>query len=143
MDVRLFGRIPLVAVDDEDTARSAAGRAALEAVWAPASLLPDRGVRWSAEGDQTIVATWDVPPEHPRLRLGIDERGALRDVCLMRWDGGGHGRRGYIPCGGTVHAERRFGGLTIPTRISSGWWFGTERWDPFFEATVTAAATRA
>jgi hypothetical protein len=36
MDVRLFGRITLVHARGEDTARSAAGRAAVEAaIWAP------------------------------------------------------------------------------------------------------------
>ena len=38
MDVRLLGRIPLVSADDEDTVRSGAGRAAVEAAtWAPAA----------------------------------------------------------------------------------------------------------
>ena len=45
MDVRLAGRLSLVHAADEDTARSGAGRAAAEAIWTPASLLPERGVR--------------------------------------------------------------------------------------------------
>lgn len=40
MDGRLFGRIKLFHAEDENTTCSAAGRAALEAVYTPASLLP-------------------------------------------------------------------------------------------------------
>jgi hypothetical protein len=38
-----------------------------------------------------------------------------------------------------VLEERRFGDVTIPSRVSVGWWFGTPRYKPFFEATITAA----
>lgn len=140
MDVRLFGAIPLVHADDEDTTRSAAGRAAVEsAMWAPAGVLPERGVSWRAETDNRIVGTSEVPPEHPQVRLEIDAEGALRSASVMRWDGGQHGLRGYIPCGGEVLAERRFGDLVIPSHVRVGWWFGTPRFAPFFEAHITAA----
>jgi hypothetical protein len=140
MDVRLLGRLPLVHAQDEDTARSAAGRAAVEsAMWSPASLLPERGVQWQAEADDVIVASWEVPPERPQVRLRIDSRGAIRSAWVRRWDNGDHGLRGYIPCGGHVHAERSFGGLTIPTRVIAGWWFGTPRFAPFFEAEIVSA----
>lgn len=139
MDLRLFG-LRLARSDDEDTTRSAAGRTAVEAAtWAPASLLPESGVDWRAESENHIVAAWAVPPERPEVHLRIDGNGAVRSVSLMRWDNGDHGPRGYIPCGGEVHAERRFGDLLIPSRISVGWWFGTSRWEPFFEATVLTA----
>jgi Family of unknown function (DUF6544) len=136
MDVRLFGRVSLMHADDEDTVRSGAGRAALEAAaWAPASLLPDRGVAWRAESDELIVASWDVPPERPEVRLGIGPGGAVRSASAMRWRKGA----GYVPCGGIVHAERRFGDLVIPSRLTVGWGFDTPRWAPFFEVEVRAA----
>jgi hypothetical protein len=140
MDIRLRPGLKLLHAADEDTARSAAGRAAAEAIWAPMSLLPERGVTWLAESDEVIVATWDVPPERPRLCLRIDADGAVRTASLMRWDNGQHGLHGYIPCGGDVLEHRRFGHVTIPSRISVGWWYGTPRYKPFFEATITAAA---
>jgi hypothetical protein len=135
MDIRLLGRLRLLRADDEDTTRSAAGRTAAEAIWTPASLLPDRGVRWRAESDELIVAGWDLPPERPELRLRIDEHGAVGSVCVMRWYKG----EGYVPCGGDVHAERRFGRLTIPSRLTVGWWYGTPRYKPFFDCSITAA----
>jgi hypothetical protein len=140
MDIRLRPGLKLVRAADEDTTRSAAGRTAAEAIWTPAGLLPQAGVTWHAESDEVIVATWDVPPERPQLRLGIDAGGAVRTTSLMRWDSGQHGLHGYIPCGGHVLQERRFGNVTIPSRVSVGWWYGTPRYKPFFEATITAAA---
>jgi hypothetical protein len=67
MDVRLFGQITLVHARGEDTTRSAAGRAAVEAaIWAPASLLPSRGVVWHAQSSEHIVAAWEVPRSDPK-----------------------------------------------------------------------------
>ncbi len=139
MDVRLLGRVPLVHADDEDTVRSGAGRAAVEAAfWAPMSLLPERGVTWRAESDDQIVASWEVRPERPEVHLRIDAEGALRSGYVLRWDNGQHGRRGYIPCGGDVGAERRLGDLTLPSQVTVGWWFTTPRYEPFFEAEILA-----
>ena len=139
-DVRVFGRIGLVHARGEDTTRSAAGRAAIEAaVWAPASLLPFRGVAWHAQDHDEIVATWEVPPERPEDHIKIDHAGAVRSVSVMRWDDGSHGRHGYIPCGGEVRAERRFAELVLPSEITVGWWFETPRWAPFFTARVLDA----
>jgi ketosteroid isomerase-like protein len=138
MDVRLLGRVPLVHADDEDRIRSAAGRTALEAAtWAPASLLHGAEVTWRAESDELIVASWDVPPEWPEVRLRIDPEGALRTASAMRWRKGD----GYVPCGGIVHAERRFGDLVIPSRLTVGWRFDTPRWAPFYEAEILSART--
>jgi hypothetical protein len=140
MDVRLLGRIPLVRADDEDTVRSGAGRAAVEAAtWAPAALLPDRGIAWRAESDSLMVASWDVPPERPEVHLRIDDSGAVRSASTLRWDNGEHGRRGYIPCGGEVEAEQRFGDHVIASRLTVGWWFETPRWAPFFKADILSA----
>jgi hypothetical protein len=134
MDIRL-SQLKLLHAENEDTARSGAGRAALEALWTPASLLPDRGVSWRAESDQLIVATWDVPPEHPELHVAIAPDGAVRYWRAHRWR---DAKTGYLPFGVDVHAERRFGGLTIPSRLTAGWGHGTDAWTPFFECEVTA-----
>ena len=136
MEGRLLGRVKLFEADDESTSRSAAGRAALEAVYTPASLLPQRGVSWRAESESEIVASWDVPPERPELHLEIDDRGMVRAYWAWRWGDTGTKAFGYMPCGCEVGAERRFGDLVVPSRITGAWWFGTPRQAPFYRAEV-------
>ena len=131
-----LGRLRFMHADDQDTARSAAGRAAVESIMDPASLLPDNGVSWQAEGDDLIVARFDVPPERAEVRLRINATGALRSVEIMRWGNVGQDRFGYIPFGGDIHAERRFGDLVLPSELTIGWWYGTARYRPFFVATI-------
>ena len=140
MEGRLFGRLRLFRADGENTSRSAAGRTALEAVYTPASLLPQRGVSWRAESESEIVATWDVPPERPELHLEIDDQGAVRSYWALRWGDAGQQQYGYIPCGCEVEAERRFGDLLVPSRITGAWWFGTPRQAPFYRAEVRELA---
>ena len=137
---RLLGRVTLFHAADANTARSAAGRAALESVvFAPATVLPQGGVTWRAEGEDTIVARFDLPPEHPEVHARIDERGALKAVHALRWGNPGRQPFDYVPCGCEVHAERRFGDLLIPSSVSVGWWFGTPRSEPFFTARIISA----
>ena len=137
MNVRLLGRLGIVDAHDADTVRSAAGRAAIEAAfWAPMALRPERAVDWRAVSDEEIVAAWDVAPERPEVHLRIAPDGANRDGRVMRWK---DATDRYVACGGEVGAERSFGDLTIPSRVRVGWWFGTERYEPFFEAAITEA----
>jgi hypothetical protein len=56
-----------------------------------------------------------------------------------RWGSLGRGRFGYLPCGAEIHAERRFGRLVIPSRVTVGWWFGTPGYRPFFRAEIVRA----
>ena len=141
MDIRLrspLRRLPplkLLHAENDDVARSGAGRAALEALWVPEALLPERGVSWHAESDELIVARWDVPPETPELRICIAPDGAVRSYSALRW----HDRKsGYLPFGADVHAEGTFTGVTIPSRITAGWGHGTPKWAPFFKGEVIA-----
>lgn len=135
----LFGRVPFMRAADEDTARAAAGRAAAESIWTPWTLLPGPDVEWRAEGGDHIVATVSVPPERPEVHLALAADGAVRSVSLMRWGNSGQKAFGYIPFGGEIHAERRFGDLVLPSRVTVGWWYGTPRYKPFFEATILSA----
>jgi hypothetical protein len=134
MDIRLLGRVRLAHATGEDVTRSAAGRIALEAAtFAPATLLPRTGVRWWAEAEDEIVVGWEVPPEHPEVRIRIDDTGAVRSVSALRW----HGKaRAYVPCGCEVHGERRFGDIVVPSSFTVAWWFGTPRHQPFFRAEI-------
>jgi hypothetical protein len=136
---RLFGRFPFMHADDENTTRAAAARGAAESIWVPASLLPVRGACWRAAAEDHIVVTVSVPPEKPEVHLRIDERGAVRSVCVQRWGNVGQADYGYIPFGGEVAAEGRFGDTVIPTALEVGWWYGTPRYNPFFRATISNA----
>jgi hypothetical protein len=134
---RLLGRVTLFHSEDGNTARSAATRAAIESVvFAPHSVLPGSGVAWRAESKNVIVARFDLPPERPEVRLGIDDHGSIRTVGALRWGNAGEKAFQYIPFGGEVHAERRFGDFVVPSSLSVGWWFDTPRYAPFFKATI-------
>jgi hypothetical protein len=136
---RLFGQCRFLHAEGQDTTRSAAGRAAVESILDPASLLPGNGVLWRAEEDDTIVARFDVPPESAEIRLRIDAPGALRSVETQRWGNVGQDAFGYIPFGADIHAERRFANALVPSELTVGWWYGTERYQPFFEAVIQDA----
>jgi hypothetical protein len=136
---KVLGRVRFLHAADENTTRAAAARAAVESVWVPGTLLPERGVTWRAEADDLIVASFAVPPERPEVSLRIAETGAVRSVSVMRWGNVGQNGFGYIPFGGTIHAERRFGDVVLPSEVTVGWWFGTARFKPFFEATILDA----
>ena len=136
---RLLGRVTLFHAQDVNTARSAAARAAIESVvFAPPSVLPGGGVTWRAETEDVIVALFDLPPERPEVRVRIDDHGAIRTVSALRWGNAGEKTFQYIPFGGEIHAERRFGDLVLPSTLSVGWWFDTPRYAPFFRAEISA-----
>lgn len=140
MDIRLrpplksLPALKLLHAENRDTARSGAGRAALEALWTPVSLLPARGVTWRADSDELIVAAWEIVPERPELHITIDAAGGVRSWRAQRWRDGKHG---YQPFGADVHAEQTFGAVTVPSRLTAGWGHGTDRWTPFFDCEVT------
>ena len=135
MDIRLRPSLKLLHVENDDVARSGAGRAALEALWVPGALLPDRGVSWRAESDEVIVARWDVPPEKPEVHISIGPDGDVTSYRALRWH---DSTSGYVPFGADVHAERTFAGTTIPSRFTAGWGHGTSSWAPFFRGEIVA-----
>jgi hypothetical protein len=134
---QLLGRMPFLHAVDANTARAAAARSAAESIWVPAALMPQNEVTWRTEDENTIVASFDVPPEHAELRLVIDERGAVKSVSLERWGNVGQRAFSYIPFGARILAEQRFGDYVIPSHVNVGWWYGTPHYEPFFDALVT------
>ncbi len=136
----LAGRIALKTVEGADVDRSAAGRTALEAIFAPISLLPGPGLGWSAASDSEIIFTRDLAPERTAVHLRIDDEGLLEEVWALRWGKAGRGQHAYIPMGSVIHRSETFGALTVPVEFRAGWWFGTPRFEPFFEARIDSLA---
>lgn len=139
----LWGLIPLVNTQNTDTNRSAIGRLAGEMVWLPSALLPQRGVSWQAIDETTIQASLKIDGEPITLTLFIDSDGKLLKISFPRWgEYTDDGSFAYIPFGGEFQTERTFGGFTIPAQMSLGWWVGTDRYAPFFRATIEQAEFR-
>lgn len=139
----LFGLIPFLRAEGADITRSARGRLRAETIWLP-SLLADPAVTWT-EADAGLRARVRVDGEPGDLDLTPDADGRLREVRLARWGNPGGGPFGEVPFGGVMEAEGTFQGLTIPTRVRVGWWFGTERFEregEFFRAELTGAEFR-
>ncbi|MCW3797574.1 hypothetical protein OMW55_07130 [Sphingomonas sp. BN140010] len=139
------GLVPVVneVSSGPDLVRSAAFRAAAEAIWVPSTLLPQAGARWRQVGpDQAEVSVPTVAgPIANRLTLAPD--GRLLEVVGQRWSNANPDKVFRLqPFGGTVLAERRFGGFTVPARVSIGNHFGTPDFLPFFQAEITAARFR-
>ncbi|NDJ22037.1 hypothetical protein GS682_10385 [Nostoc sp. B(2019)] len=143
MRFALWGLIPLVNAHSPDITRSAIGRFAGEFFWLPSALLPQRDVTWKAIDEKTIQASLKVDGEPITLTLFTDFDGKPLKLSLPRW--GEHKEDGsyiYIPFGGEFQEEYTFCGFTIPSRISAGWWFGTERYSEFFRAKIEQAEFR-
>ena len=139
MSGKLLGRWTLFEQADANVVRSAAGRTGLEAVFAPRAFLPGRGYAWRAESDDHIVASTENPPEHVEVHLRIAADGRLLNVIAQRWGEVSKGTYSYLPFGAEVHEQRRFGDLVIPSQVTAGWNYRTDRYSPFFKATITTA----
>jgi len=134
-----LGIIPVANQAGPDISRAAAGRLAIETLWAPTTLLGP-GVRWESAGEDTARFTLDVGGDPMTVTLELAKDGALRATSMLRW---GHpenrGRFEPVPFGGEVEEERSFGGYTLPSRVRVGWGFGTPRFDASFHAVLTRA----
>lgn len=140
MDWKVLGLAPVMHAEGPDIARSAAGRAAGEAVWVPTSLLPRFGVRWEASTDHDISARFTAAGAAAELRIRIDDAGHVSWVRLDRWgDPDGDGVHGQHPFGFEATETRRVGPFRIPAVGRAGWFHGTPRWDEgeFFRCTIT------
>jgi hypothetical protein len=140
MDWRLFGLIRVMQGSGPDVSRSAAERAAAEAVWVPTALLPGFGVEWSAQEDGQISARYQIADYPVRLDFSTTGEGLIRSVTFDRWgDPDGTGEFGLHPFGGDFSAHATFDGVTIPSEGRLGWYHGTDRWSEgeFFQYRIT------
>jgi len=120
--------------------RAALARPALEAIWAPASFLPQNGARWEQTGPDTARVTLGTDEKEVAIDLVLAADGRVKEIVTQRWsDANPQKTYQYQPFGGTMTADTTFGGFTIPTDAHVGNFFGTEDYFPFFEAQITAA----
>lgn len=139
------GTVPVAAVETSpDMVRSASFRGAAEAaLWLPTTLLPQRGAVWVQEGPDQAKVTIEGGGHSVALLLTLDEAGAVREIVGQRWSNANKDKVFRLqPFGGTVTAERRFGGFTIPSEVAMGNHYGTEDYLPFFQARITGASYR-
>ena len=137
----LHGLIPLARIGGtRDHARAAATRVMMEAIWAPASLLPQFGAQWVQTGpDSADIRFADTPGLAP-MRITFDSEGNPLEVVALRWtDANPEKTYRLQPFGGRVLETGRHGGFLIPTRVEMGNMFGTTDYAPFFLATITSA----
>jgi hypothetical protein len=142
-----FWLLGLVRVADEaaspDLVRSATFRSTMEAVWAPASLLPENGVRWEQIGPHEARITVESVTPAIVMEMSLTADGTVREIVGMRWSNANPEKEFRLqPFGGTIKSEGMFEGFTIPTRVNAGNHFGTDDYLPFFQAEVVKATYR-
>ncbi len=139
----MFRALPLVqASGTEDIDRAAAARPALEAIWAPASLLPANGATWLQTGPDTARITYAGTAANP-IDMTLAPDGRVTQVVTERWSDVNPAKTFRLqPFGGTLTAEATFSGFTVPTAMLVGNNFGTTDFDGFFSATITSATYR-
>jgi hypothetical protein len=136
------GLVPVVNLHaSPDLNRSAAARSAMEAIWAPASLLPGNGVHWEANGPDRARLGFEIGIEP--IDLTLDANGRVLSLATLRWSDANRDKNFRLqPFGGTLQAEATFEGFTIPSAIQMGNHYGTEDYLPFFQARITSARFR-
>ncbi len=140
MDWRLAGLFRVMHGAGPDISRSAAARAAAEAVWVPTALLPRFGVEWSAADDDHISARYQIAGYPVHINYSLTGGGRIRSVRFDRWgDPDGTGEFGLHTFGGDFTAHATFDGVTIPSEGRLGWHYGTDRWSQgeFFRYQIT------
>ena len=137
----MWGTIPVArSSPSPDLVRSAQFRSAAEALWAPASLLPQNGVRWQQVGPDRARATSERFEPAIAIEIEVAADGAVREVVGQRWSDANPEKRFRLqPFGGTVGSEASFGGYTIPVELDVGNHYGTADYLPFFQARITRA----
>lgn len=139
----LWGVFPAARMEDDDTTKSAIGRLAVEAVWLPSSLLPQAGARWEAVDNHSAKVTIDIDGQPTALVINVEPDGRLRRSVMSRWGGvSENGGAVWMPFEVEAHEERQFGGYTIPSFCTAGWWVRADHFFEFFRATVENAEFR-
>jgi hypothetical protein len=142
MHWRLGGVVPVVRASGADIDLSAAGRLAAEVLLVPSLLLePWISVGAGSGADRfTMVAAIDRWQIFSEVVIGADDLPAR--ITTARWGHPADEPWGEYPF--TVEFEGAVetgAGITLPQRLTAGWFGGTDRWERsrFFTARLTSA----
>jgi hypothetical protein len=123
-----------------DQLRSAQFRAAMDSVWAPASLLPGDGITWTEVNKNVARVKINAFPQPLEIDLTLSPTGSILAISGNRWnnvtEGDWYQMQGF---GGTIEGEKTFEGYTIPSVIKLGSHFGTEAYFPYLQAEIVWA----
>ncbi len=146
---KAFGLIPVMTAEGPDISRAALGRVQIESMWLPSVLLPP-DVVWNASDAAHLGVDLHLADHAAHLDLSIEPDGRVRTACIARWgdpawaEGAPHDYS-EVPFGCIATAEKTFDGITIPTAMRVGWYFGSDRFETegeFFRVTVEHAEFR-
>ena len=137
----LRGLIPLARIGGtDDHARAAATRVMMEAIWAPATLLPQFGAEWTQTGPNTAEIRFADAPDRAPLEITFDTLGDPVEIVSQRWtDANPEKTYRLQPFGGRMLETAIQQGFRIPVRVEMGNMLGTPDFAPFFLATITSA----
>jgi hypothetical protein len=146
---KLFGLLPVVTADGPDISRAALGRVQIESVWLPTVLLA-ADVKWSAPDSAHVGVDLHLADHPGHLDLAVDGNGRLETACIARWgnpERAGADRSEFreYPFGAIVANDKTFDGITIPSEMRVGWYFGLERFEvegEFFRVKIDHAEFR-
>lgn len=138
---RLARVLPFASASGADVSASAAGRLAAELALLPTAF---NTARWESDGPDRFVGHTSVHGQRDSVTYHVGRDGRLREVQCERWGNPLGQRYGRYPFGVICLDEATFGGITIPTSFTAGWYFGTERWSEgaFYRARIRSLATR-
>ena len=108
----LGGRVPLMTTTGPDITRSAAGRAAVEAICLPSSFTD---VEWEPQASRARPPPFAWSGTKTRVELRVGDTGRLTSVRMLRWSAPDKRPWDRYPFGGIVEDEATFDGITIPS----------------------------
>ncbi|BBO23080.1 conserved hypothetical protein [Candidatus Nitrosymbiomonas proteolyticus] len=138
---KLFGLVPMLKSSGPNVDRSAIGRYHAESIWLPSRLLERaEWLRSSQQGSLEVsLSDWG---QATTLRLTTNQTGDLVSVASNRWGNPQGKEYAEHPFGAWIEESRAFEGITIPTKVRVGWFFGSPQFETdgeFFRAEVTSA----
>lgn len=134
---RLARLLPFGSDDGADVTLSAAGRLAAELALLPTAF---DVATWEPAGTDGFVARTMIGGHLESVDFQVGADGRLREVRCNRWGNPLGQRHGRYPFGVIFLDEATFGGITIPTAFTAGWFIGTDRWSEgtFYRARITS-----